>query len=199
MDSASLMHLGDVRLTMALGGAVTVWLVIARAYKTALWWGIAVAATFGVVATSKIVYLAWGLQSTFFDFKAASGHAAGAAAALPVSLHLIAGSHRRGLQNSAFLAGALISGAVAFLLVHHGEHTVSEAIAGWCIGASASISTWIKLRGMRLHHSPEAASAAFMFTIVIATCVQTMPVGWWLVRTALMLSGAAHLHRWEDC
>lgn len=199
MDSANLIHLGDVRLTIALAGAVTVWLVIARAYKTALWWGIAVAATFGVVASSKIVYLAWGLQSTLFDFKAASGHAAGAAAAVPISLYLIAGSYSRGFQNIAFLAGALISGAVAFLLVHHGEHTESEAVAGWCIGASASISTWIKLRGIRLHHSLEAVSAALIVTIVIAACVQAMPVGWWLVRTALMFSGAAQLHRWEDC
>jgi hypothetical protein len=198
MDSASLIHLGDIKLTMALAGAVTTWLVVARAYRSAVLWCIAIAVAFGAVAASKIVYMGWGLQSTVLDFQAVSGHATGAAAVLPMILYLMAGFHRRSLQTAALLTGLFISGMVAVSLVRHDEHTASEALAGWCIGTCASLTTWTQLRHDRIELPLQDIGAALVVMGMIAICVQKIPVSWWLAKAALILSGAPYLHRWED-
>jgi hypothetical protein len=199
MDATSLIYLGDLRVTVALAGGVTICLVMARAYRAALWWSFTVAATFGAVAASKIFYLGWGLHSTVIDFKAASGHAAGAAAVLPIVFFIASALFNRGPQTSGLLAGWTVSCAVTFMLVHHGEHTASEALAGWCVGTCASAIAWRKLRCRGIHLSIQSCVTALIAIVVLAICVQNIPVGWWLVRTALMLSGATRLYSWEDC
>ena len=198
MDSAIVMYLGDVRLTIALAGGVTVWLLAAHAFRLACYWCIAVGSVFGAVAASKIIYMGWGLQLTSVEFKAVSGHAAGAAAVLPIVLSVLATSDKRHNGSIALLAGWVLGVAVAFALVNNGEHTPAEAFAGWCIGALASGSTSKKLCATQIHPSTLRIGAVLVTTILLAACMQAVPLGWWMIKAALALSGQHRIHTWNE-
>jgi hypothetical protein len=199
MDASHLIHLGDLRLTAALAGAVTVWLLAARTFRPAFWWCVGYGSAVSAVAASKIMYLGWGLQIPALHFKAASGHAAGTAAVIPIVLYLLAMPLGRNNACFALAAGWLISIAVAFGLVAHGEHTLSEALAGWCLGMMASAGTWLNLRNKTILPSRRRMGAALALMAVIATSLQTVPVGRWMNKTALALSGEQRTHAWNDC
>jgi hypothetical protein len=198
MHSAYLIYLGDLRLTVSLAGAVSAWLLVAHGHRLAAYWCIAVGGAFIAVAASKIMYLGWGVQFSTLDFKAASGHAAGAAAVLPVVLYTMARCYGRIEEYIALTAGWLLSIAVACALVVNDEHSTSEALAGWSAGAVASACTWIKMRGAITTASRRAAGAALATTILLAACMQVVPVGWWMIKTTLVLSGAQRVHGWND-
>lgn len=200
MDAPVLIGLGDLRVTVALAGAIFAWLVAGRSLRVALWWVIAFGTAMATVAASKILYLGWGVEVAAVDFKAASGHAAGVAAVLPVTLYLLAQPLGGRRQHAALSAGWLIGLAVAMALIVHGEHAPAEALVGWCIGALASTLTWRVAR----HHPPAwpAAGHAIVvagLAILLAVGMQSVPAGWWMVKTALALSGAASTHRWNNC
>lgn len=199
MYPENLIHLGDLRLTIALTGAVTVWLFAAYSSRSAAFWCIAAGSALGIVGASKIMYLGWGVQSASLDFKAASGHAVGAAAVLPVALYLLAMSFGRRQQAIGLLAGCVTSIAVAVSLVIHGEHTVSEALAGWCVGSVASGVTWLHLRHKVMRPSPQGICAAVAVGLIAATCMPAVPAGWWMIKTALALSGERTVHPWGEC
>jgi len=199
MDLARLIYLGDLRLTVTLAAAVMIWLLAARHYRSACYWCLTIACVYGTIALSKIIYLGWGLHSTILDFKAASGHAAGAAAVLPVALYLAAASSDRRKQNIAFLVGWIVSVAVAISLVRQGEHTTSEAFAGWCLGASASAAAWMSMRHKLILPSRAIVAAAITMTAVVFLFIQAVPVNWWMIKTALVLSGSQRVHSWNDC
>lgn len=199
MDSLQLIHLGDLRLTAALAGGVTVWLLSARCYRQACRWCVGYGAVVGTVAVSKIIYLAWGLQFHSLHFKAASGHAAGTAAVFPIVLYLLTMLLGRSNANFALAGGWIISATIAIALVAHREHTASEAFAGWCLGSMASATTWLNLRHTMISPSRRGIGAAIALMAVIATCLQTVPVGQWMNKTALALSGEQRTHAWNDC
>jgi hypothetical protein len=198
MQSAYLIYLGDLRFTVALAGAVTAWLLVGRAYRLAAYWFLAAGSAFMIVAASKIIYLGWGVQFTLIEFKAASDHASGAAAVLPVVLYLVADCHGRIKGYIALFGGWLLSIAVACALVMNDEHSASEAFAGWSAGALASTCSWIKMRAAVIPASTRGVGAALATTILITISMQVVPVGWWMIKTTLLLSGAQRVHGWND-
>jgi hypothetical protein len=198
MHWAYLIYLGDLRFTVSLAGAVSAWLLAAHAYRLAAYWCIAVGGAFIAVAASKIMYLGWGVQFSLVDFKAASGHAAGAAAVLPVVLYVLARGYGRTEEYIALTVGWLLSIAVACALVVNHDHSTSEALAGWSAGAVASACTWVKMRGAIAPASTRALGAALATAIMLAACMQVVPVGWWMIKTTLVLSGAQRVHGWND-
>jgi hypothetical protein len=199
MDAYHLIHLGDLRLTAALAGAVTVWLLAAKCYRPAFWWCIGYGIAVGTVAASKIIYLGWGLHIPALHFKAASGHAAGTASVLPIVLYLLSMPLGRRNASYAMIAGWSLSVAVAFALVAHGEHTPSEALAGWSLGVMASAVAWLNLHHAKIVPSRKGIGAALVLMAVIVTCLQTVPVGRWMHKTALALSGEQRTHSWNEC
>ena len=199
MNASYLIHLGDLRLTAALAGAVTVWLLAARCYRSACWWSVSYGGAVGAVAASKILYLGWGVQITAFHFKAASGHAAGTASVLPILFYLLALPLGRHSANGGLVAGWMISVAVALTLVAHGEHTLSEALAGCCLGMMASLLTWLNLPHTIIQPSRRGMAASLALMAVIAICLDAVPVGRWMNKTALALSGEQRIHAWDGC
>lgn len=204
MPLSSLIHLGDLRVTAALAIATAVWLLTARFYSCAGRWCLAYGVVLGLVAASKIAYLAWGTQIAAIAFKAVSGHAAGSAAVLPVVMHLFAtssGNTNNNVSSRQSLGAAfgwLISAAVAFQLVRHGEHTPAEAFAGWCIGAVASWGVWIRLRHLSVPPSLAGAALASIAAIAFALTMQFAPVGRWMTHFAVLISRGEHAHAWTD-
>jgi len=198
MHSAQLIYLGDLRLTLALAAAVFVWLLAAQAYRVAVYWCLAAGSAFGVVAASKIMYMGWGLQVSLVDFKALSGHAAGAAAVLPVVLYLVSKSYGHNKNFFALLGGWLLSVAVACALVINEEHSASEAFAGWSCGTLASSGTLMKMRKTRIQPPHASLAGALVTAVLISACIEIVPVGWWMINIALALSGARRIHAWSE-
>jgi membrane-associated phospholipid phosphatase len=198
MHQSFLIYLGDLRVTAALAGAVAVWLMVARHRRAAGWWCFSYCSAVAAVAASKIIYLGWGLQVAAIHFKAASGHAAGTAAVLPVVLYLLATSLFRGKENIALGVGWCISAAVVLSLVACREHTLSEALAGWCLGMVASTTTWWRMRRAVIQPSLRGIAAAVAIMAVIANGMQVVPIGRWITKTALALSGEQRTHSWSD-
>lgn len=199
MHQSFLIYLGDLRVTTALAGAAAGWLMTGRHYRTAGWWCLSYCSVVATVAASKIIYLGWGLQIPAIHFKAASGHAAGTASVLPIVLYLLAAPLIRGKENIALGVGWCVSAAVVFSLVAYGEHTPSEALAGWCLGMVASTTTWWRIRRTVIQPSFKGFAAALALIAVIANGVQLVPVGRWMTKTALTLSGEQRTHPWSDC
>ena len=182
-----LVHLGDVPLTLAAAAAVTVWLLLARAWRLALLWSVLFALGIGLVVTTKVAFLAWGAPLPGTSFKAVSGHAAGVTAVLPTLLFLLL--QRTPRRQGAGVAAGLAAGALmGVLLVLQGYHSVTEVIAGWVIGAVVSLCGIRLLRPMP--RSP--GYALWCAGVVFAATVYTMhsfPFAYVMHRVALAVSG----------
>lgn len=197
MSWLPIMHLGDISLTLPLAAALTAWLLACRAWRAALCWSALYAMAIVLVGASKIAFLGWGTAIPALGFQALSGHATGATAVFPTVLYMLAREHNQTLRRTAATAGLLLGALVTLMLVTGGQHTASEACAGWAIGAAASMAT---IRCVA--RSPAAPTtdsplfAAFAFAGAI-WLIKWAPLGYWMARAALALSGNDRLHSWH--
>lgn len=196
MDSFNFFLFGDLRITVALAGVVAAWLLASRCYRMAMFWCLVFSATLGVVAMSKIIFLGWGIRWTMMDFKAISGHAAGAALVLPPVCYLLTVFLGQAAQNIAFVIGWLLSAAVTVSLVATHEHSLSDALAGLCFGTLASIATRRALRTVTIHPELLGLAMALPFALALALVIPAVPVNWWLRRVAMALAGVHQTHSW---
>jgi hypothetical protein len=144
MSWYQLFHLGDPMLTLPAGSAIAAWLLATRAWRAAFGWIFIFGLALGVVAATKIAFMGWATSLPGLTFKAVSGHATGFAAVFPTLCWLAVPA--RAAPARALLAGAALalSAVVAAALVHAGEHTLTEAVAGWLIGTGAFVYTaWL--------------------------------------------------------
>lgn len=194
MDWTRLLHLGDLSLTLPLGAALAAWLLAARAWRSALGWSLLLACALGLVGATKIAFLGWGGGMPALGFKAISGHATGATAVFPLLFFLLLQRHGAQLRAAGVAAGLGLGALVAVLLVVAGEHTAIETLAGWTMGAAASLG------GVRLADGVAAppalpGTAAMLLVFGAATwLMKSAPVSYWMVRTALLLSGHLRPH-----
>lgn len=199
MSWLDIIHLGDLRLQLALACAIAAWLCAGRAWRAAAWWVTLVFTGFGLVAAAKIGYLGWGVQLRAVNYKAASGHAAAATAVWPMFFCLVLRPWGKRYAVMGLGAGLALGAVVAAALVVGGEHAVSEALAGWGIGALVSAAAWITLRDTSTETGSRAVVMAVTVLLVTAWCLRAVPVGWWMIKTALVLSGELRPHQWNDC
>jgi hypothetical protein len=80
-----------------------------------------------------------GTRLPALDYKAVSGHAASFTTVFPTLVFLLLRPYGTALRLAAAAATLALGAMVAAALVHAGEHTAAEAIAGWLIGAGASV------------------------------------------------------------
>ena len=183
-----LVHIGDVPLTLAAAAAVTTWFVAGRAWRVAILWSLLFALGIGLVATTKVAFLAWGTPLPGTGFKALSGHATGVTAVLPTLLFLLCQQRAPSLQRIGVAAGLAAGALMGVLLVVQGEHSIIEVIAGWAIGAAISLSGIWLARSM----PPPPAYALWCATAVFAAAAYTMhsfPFGYVMYRAAHVMSG----------
>jgi hypothetical protein len=199
MSWLALMHLGDITLTLPAAAAVGAWLLACRAWRSALCWAALYALAIALVGASKIAFLGWGTGVPALGFKALSGHATGATAVFPTLFYLLLRDYRRPMRMAAALTGLALGALVALLLVLGGEHTPAEAAAGWLTGACASLAC---IRCTRNLESPRPLQSVACATIAFAAAawlVKWAPLGYWMARAALALSGSDRLHSWDSC
>lgn len=199
MNWLSLLHLGDITLTLPAAAGLAAWLLACRSWRSAACWSACYGLALVLVGASKIAFLGWGTGWPALGFKALSGHATGATALFPTLFYLVAGAHEPALRRAATATGLLLGALVAVMLVAAGEHTVAEAAAGWSTGAAMSLATIACLRAQPLHRPLLGLACAVGAFAGAAWMIKWAPLGYWMVRAALALSGNGRVHSWDSC
>lgn len=184
----TLLHLGDPPLTLAAAAAIAAWLAAARAWRMAFWWSALFAAGIGLVAASKIAFLAYGSPLPALNFRTISGHATGVTAIAPTLVYLLLRHAGRRARVLGLCAGLAVGAAMAVLLVITRQHSISEAIAGWAMGATVSLGA-IALAGalppLRAAAGLACACVAFALALWI---VRPLPLGYIMYRLSRFLA-----------
>lgn len=197
MTWSTLLHLGDIELTLALAAAISAWLLTARAWRMAFWWSALFALGIGVVTASKVAFMAWGLTLHSLDFKAISGHATGVTAVFPTLLYLLAQTRGAPAQAAAIAAGLLLGCLMAALLVALDEHSVAEALAGWLVGAAVSLGAIRNGSGQPAPGiRPQGALCSMLVFLSTAWLMHGVPYGYMMARTAVFISGNSSPAPW---
>ena len=188
MHWSALLHLGDPPLTLAAAAAIAAWLAAARAWRMAFWWSALFAAGIGLVAASKIAFLAYGSPLPALNFRTISGHATGVTAIAPTLIYLLLQHAGRRARVSGFCAGLAIGAAMALLLVATYQHSIAEAIAGLAMGATVSLSA-IALGGAvpPLRAPAGLATACLAFALAL-WIVRPLPLGYIMYRLSRLLT-----------
>jgi len=196
---SQLLHLGDLSLTIPTGSAIAAWLLAGRAWRAAFGWTLVFGLALGLVAATKIAFMGWATGLPALDFKAVSGHATGFAAVFPTLCYLLAGGRTARTRTLGAFAGLALAGVVAAALVHAGEHTLAEALAGWLIGAGVFLCA-VHLAGNQ-PAPPAGRAIAFAACAFLATAwiLRSAPLNWWMIKVALVLSGNPAPIPWDTC
>ena len=148
-----IIHLGDTAVMIPAAAAITAWLVIGRAWRTAMWWCLLFVLGIGLVAASKIAFLAWGVGIRSLDFNAFSGHAMLTTAVIPVISYLLLQRGPPIMRSLGVMLGIVFGALMSVLLVVLNEHSASEAVAGYVIGGIVSLG-FIRTAGTLPSPSP---------------------------------------------
>jgi membrane-associated phospholipid phosphatase len=180
---------GDAIVMLPATLVIAIWLALAGARKTALWW----LALFGIASTlvvsTKVAFIGWGIGSAALDFTGISGHSTMAAAVLPTLCFIALQSTTAGVRVLGIGAGiafAVLVG-VSRLAVH--AHSASEVIAGCALGFAVSISFMLVARKHALPAMPPLAAACVFAALWAASLAQPAPTHDAISDTALLLSG----------
>lgn len=196
---SKLFHLGDLSLTLPTGCAIAAWLLAARAWRAALGWALAFGLALALVAATKIAFLGWDTGLPALGYKAVSGHAAGFTAAFPTLGWLLSQRCPRPARVATALLALGLGVAVAAALVHAGEHTPAEAVAGWTIGTAAFLCAVHLTNDAPAPPTGRAIAGAALAFGATAWALHSVTVGYWMVRLALALSGNPHPYPWDHC
>jgi hypothetical protein len=199
MSWAQLLHLGDLSLTVPTGSAIAAWLLAGRAWRAALGWSVVFGLALALVAANKIAFMGWAAGLPALDFKAASGHATGFAAVFPTLCFLVSTGQTARARAIAAGGGLVLASVVAAALVYAGEHTLAEAVAGWLIGTSAFLCTAHLAGDVRPPPAGRAIACAALAFMASAWLMRSVPVGYWMIKVALILSGNAAPAPWDSC
>jgi hypothetical protein len=199
MSWASLFHLGDLSLTIPAAGAITAWLLVAREWRAALGWGLVFGLALALVAATKIAFLGWDTGVPTLHYQALSGHATGFTAVFPTLCYLLAQRHGRVARAVASGCALALGALVAAALVRAGEHSVIEALAGWTVGACAFLLGIRLAGGTQAPPFGTAAAGSLLAFALTAWTISSLPLGYWMIKLALALSGNHSPFSWDRC
>lgn len=184
-----LTRLGGIVVTAPVAVAIAAWLVLARAARPALWWGVLFCGGMALVVLSKLLFLGWGIGVRSLDFTGFSGHAMRSAAVYPVLFYLIflrALPAWRGVGIALGSALALTIG-VSRLVIH--AHSNSEVVAGCLLGGAISWTFIASLRRVPVQASPHWILAAGLVILLASPSLPPAPTERWMEDWALAVSG----------
>lgn len=189
MTWARLMHIGDIEHTVALAAAIAAWLVAARAWRMALWWGVLFTLGIGLVSVNKVAFMAWGMTFHSLDFKAISGHASGVTAVFPTLFYLLLRQRGARAQGAGVCAGLALGALMGVLLVVGNAHSPAEALAGWITGAAISLGA-IRMGGLlpASRARPYCLPCSMLVFAAAVGLMHAVPHGYLMFRTAALIS-----------
>jgi hypothetical protein len=199
MSWASLFHLGDLSLTIPAAGAIVAWLSIARAWRAALGWGLIFGLALALVAGTKIAFMGWDTALPALRYQALSGHATGFGAVFPTLCYLLAQRYGRTARVLASGIGVGLGAVVAVALVHAGQHSKAEALAGWLIGTGTFLAGVYLSGGVPPPPAGRAIAGSVLAFAATAWAIGSLPLGYWMIRLALALSGNHTPFSWDRC
>lgn len=134
---------GDSTVILPMAALLAAWLFARRESRRSGWlWIIAVLADGGMVAASKVLYMAWRVHPAGLDFIGLSGHTAMAFLFWPV-LGTLAARQWRLPYGFGAAAGAALATGVAISRLGLRVHSPSEVLLGALLGAAlASAFLW---------------------------------------------------------
>jgi membrane-associated phospholipid phosphatase len=140
-----LTRFGEAGIVLPVAAALTLWLIVAtRSARPASSWLAPLGVAVLVTTASKVAFLGWGVGIAALDFTGFSGHAMFAAAIYPMLVHALTAhwhdEERRRDARLALCAAYAFAALIAVSRVRIGAHSVSEAAAGFALGALASAS-----------------------------------------------------------
>lgn len=181
--------LADTTVMMPLAFMLAGWLAYTRRWHAAVHWSLLFCVALTIVAISKIAYVGWGIGIASLDFKGFSGHAMRAAAVVPVFGYLMLQTRRRTpvLTTLILAFGFGIAIGVSRLILH--EHSISEVLAGWLLGAVVSTIFLVNEKSVHLMPLNRTVIAACTLILIPGLLGKPAPTERWIEGVALYLSG----------
>jgi len=189
---------GHTAVMVPVAGTIAAWLVLGRAWKLAAWWCLIFLAGLGLVASSKIAYLGWGLEIPAIGFKALSGHTWRSTAVLPVFFFVLLQHAPVRWRMRGALCEVALSIGLGCLLVIFDFHTVSEVVASFVLGIAAGLAF---LRAAASAPPPSVRPWAVplcLMSFVVICGLKPSSINHRLVDVALYFSGRDQPFRWTD-
>ena len=151
-------------------------------------WALALGMAGLLTAASKIAFMGWGLGIATLDFTGFSGHAMLSAAIYPVLGHVFA---RRRHGSKAWWGAAMGLGLAALIAVSRvttHAHSVSETVAGFLLGCSASAFAVGFMSPDRLRVPRWAWVGAAAWLVLMPMVAMPFSTHGAVIKVALMLS-----------
>jgi membrane-associated phospholipid phosphatase len=172
---------------------IAVWLAVrARSARPALAWLLPLGAAIVMTTISKIAFLGFGIGIAALDFTGFSGHAMFAAAVYPMIAYGLSAQAQPSTRSLAVGAAYALALLIMVSRVKTGEHSASEALAGFALGAAASATAlrWLS-RAQRPALPLAAVLALFVWLSITPQGPVLLPSHSIVTRLALQLSGRA--------
>lgn len=181
--------LGDIKAMVPVAATIGIGLAMGKAWRMAMWWCLLLAISLSVVLASKIAFIGWCVGSPTLDFTGFSGHAMRVTAIAPVLFYLLL--HRASSQTRMWgvlmgiLCGILVG--ISRLVLH--DHSTSEVVAGWILGATVSLGFIAIFRSAHTFVLNRWLVALCLLTLFVAPAAEPAPTQRWIVDIALLISG----------
>jgi len=189
-------RLGEAQILLPAMAAAALWLARTPATRACAGrWVLSGSAVATLTLASKVAFIGFALGVAAIDFTGFSGHAMFAALVLPVLARSAAEPSARGL---AVTAGYVLAAALALSRVVTDEHSVSESVSGFALGAAAS--AWTLWRG-----AAPASPLPRLLLLALAIWLLTLPAAAppsrthdWVTSLSLRVSGHARPYTRND-
>jgi membrane-associated phospholipid phosphatase len=163
---AQITRLGEAQILLPAMALALLWLLRQPGGRPlALAWLLATGVAATITTATKIAFLGFGIGYAPLDFTGISGHAMFAAAVMPLLVRLGAGPGSADGRRRVLILGYLLALAVAVSRVKVGAHSVTEVVAGFCLGAAASATA------LRAGRWPALRLARWMPLVLLAWAV----------------------------
>jgi membrane-associated phospholipid phosphatase len=175
-----------------MAALLAVWLFAQHASRRAAWlWLAAVLADGGLIITSKVLYMGWGLHPPGWDFIGLSGHSAMAFLFWPV-VGALAAEQSNLPRWPGIAAGAALAVGVAASRLALQVHSPSEVLLGSLWGALVAAAYLWRTRGLLTAPARYRHGWLLLLALVPPLLLArqlSFPSNWILAYTARQLTG----------
>lgn len=180
---------GGIVVTAPAAAAITAWLMMGRAWRLAAWWCVLFIGGMALVVATKIAFIGWGLGIRSLDFTGISGHAMRATAVYPVLFYLLLlrTPPLVRMLGVAMGFGVAIAIDISRVVIH--AHSISEAVAGFVLGALISVIFLRSAPLLKAYPVSRWALSAGLLAVVAATYLKPVPTERWIEDVTLAVSG----------
>ena len=207
LSSAAAWHtvtrLGEAGILIPCALLLAGWLGFAtRDWRPVLSWLLPLAAAVALTTVSKIAFLGFGLGIAALDFTGFSGHSMFAAAVYPMLAYAVSARLGVAWRIAAVGLAVLLALAIAVSRYWLDAHSPSEVVLGFALGAAASGTAMLALRGAQHLALPRVLALVLAFWLAWTPREPVLlPSHEIVTRVSLKLSGRsapytrADLHR----